>query len=95
MHVAEGANLGEAHWHDREPALAWFVAVVAPPQFAERISRAIATELEGLKPLDRALDVHIFHPGAEPLGWIVDHGLPPIYDRAKPPSVRTTEGGRA
>lgn len=95
MHVAERAYLGEAHWRGQEPALAWFVAVVAPMQYAERISRAIATALDGRPPLDRALDVHVLAPEAELPEWIGEHALRPFYDREHLPSVRATEGGRA
>jgi hypothetical protein len=95
MHVAERAFLGEAHWRGRKPALAWFVAVVAPTHHGERISRAIASALDGLQPLDRALDVHVLDPAAALPDWIIEHALAPIYDRERPPSVRTNEGGHA
>lgn len=95
LHVAERAYLGEAHWRGREPALAWFVAVVAPTHHGERISRAIATALNAIGPLDRALDVHVLDPAAALPDWIVEHAVAPIYDREKPPSVRTTDSGHA
>lgn len=95
MHIAERAFLGEAHWCGGEPALAWFVVVVAPTHHGERISRAIATALDAIGPLDRALDVHVLDPAAALPDWIIEHAMSPIYDREKPPSVRTTNGGNA
>jgi hypothetical protein len=95
MHLAERAYLADANWVSRTPSLAWMLIVVAPRLHAERISRAIAAELQSGPPLTRALDVYCLAEEDEHPAWLAEHALKPIYDRQETRVVQSTETGRA
>ena len=95
MHLAERAYLAEANWVSRTPSLAWMLIVVAPRLHAERISRAIAAELQSGPPLGRVLDLYCLAEQDERPRWFAEIALKPIYDRKETRVVQSTEAGRA